>query len=85
MLRELTRAGFGADFVVGSSVGAMNAAHFAGVPDAAGVEKLEKIWLGLRRQDGSPWPSLKVTTSRRTAGACNETARGQPARGGLAK
>jgi NTE family protein len=84
MLRELTRAGFGADFVVGSSVGAMNAAHFAGVPDAAGVEKLEKIWLGLRRQDGSPW-SLKVTTSRWTAGAWNETARGQPARGGLAK
>ena len=54
MLRELTRAGVKADFVVGSSVGAMNAAYFAGAPDAAGVERLEKIWLGLRRQDVFP-------------------------------
>jgi NTE family protein len=43
MLRELMRAGVKADFVVGSSVGAMNAAYFAGAPDAAGVERLEKI------------------------------------------
>jgi NTE family protein len=54
MLRELTRAGVKADFVVGSSVGAMNAAHFAGAPDAAGVDKLERIWRGLRRRDVFP-------------------------------
>ena len=36
MLRELMRAGVTADFVVGSSVGAMNAAYFAGAPDVAG-------------------------------------------------
>jgi NTE family protein len=54
MLRELTRAGVKADFVVGSSVGAMNAAYFAGAPDAAGVDKLEKIWRGLRRRDVFP-------------------------------
>jgi NTE family protein len=32
MLRELTRHGLQADFVVGSSVGALNAAYFAGSP-----------------------------------------------------
>ena len=54
MLRELMRAGVTADFVVGSSVGAMNAAFFAGAPDAAGVNALERIWRGLRRQDVFP-------------------------------
>ena len=54
MLRELTHAGVSADFVVGSSVEAMNAAYFAGSPNAAGVDKLEKIWRGLRRHDVFP-------------------------------
>ncbi len=54
MLRELLRAGVNADFVVGSSVGAMNAAYFAGAPNAAGVDKLERIWRGLRRHDVFP-------------------------------
>jgi NTE family protein len=54
MLRALMHAGVSADFVVGSSVGAMNAAYFAGAPNAAGVEKLEKIWRGLRRHDVFP-------------------------------
>ena len=54
MLRELIRAGVRADFVVGSSVGALNAAHFAGAPHAAGVDKLEEIWRGLRRRDVFP-------------------------------
>ena len=54
MLRELMRAGIVADFVVGSSVGAMNAAYFAGASDAAGIDTLEKIWRGLRRQDVFP-------------------------------
>lgn len=54
MLRELLNAGVSADFVVGSSVGAMNAAYFAGAPNTAGVDKLEKIWRGLRRQDVFP-------------------------------
>ena len=54
MLRALMHAGVSADFVVGSSVGAMNAAYFAGAPNAAGVDKLEKIWRGLRRHDVFP-------------------------------
>ena len=54
MLRELIHAEVSADLVVGSSVGAMNAAYFAGAPNAAGVDKLEKVWRGLRRHDVFP-------------------------------
>ena len=54
MLRELMHAGVSADLVLGSSVGAMNAAYFAGAPNAAGVDKLEKVWRGLRRHDVFP-------------------------------
>ncbi|HRO13869.1 MAG TPA: patatin-like phospholipase family protein [Paracoccus sp. (in: a-proteobacteria)] len=51
MLLALTKAGLRPDFVIGSSVGALNAAHFAGAPDLAGVERLAQIWCGLRRSD----------------------------------
>jgi NTE family protein len=54
MLRELVRFGLAPDFVVGSSVGAINASYFAGAPNAAGVEKLADIWRGLRRRDVFP-------------------------------
>jgi NTE family protein len=54
MLRELTRAGVGADLVAGSSVGAINAAYFAGDPTSAGVEKLEAVWRRLHRNDVFP-------------------------------
>lgn len=54
MLRELTRRGVSADFVVGSSVGAINASYFASAPNAVGIEKLEKIWCALRRHHVFP-------------------------------
>jgi NTE family protein len=54
MLRTLLDAGVRADFVVGASVGAINAGYFAGAPDAAGVAKLARIWSGLRRSDIFP-------------------------------
>ena len=54
MLRALIRAGVSADLVIGSSVGAMNAAYFAGAPHAVGVDKLEKVWRGMRRRDVFP-------------------------------
>jgi NTE family protein len=54
MLRELTRRGLSADFVVGSSVGAINASYFAAAPNPAGIEKLETIWRALRRHDVFP-------------------------------
>ena len=54
MLRELMRYGLDADFVVGSSVGALNASYFAAAPNAAGVEKLACVWCSLRRHDVFP-------------------------------
>jgi NTE family protein len=54
MLRTLLACGVRPDFVVGSSVGAINASYFAAAPDAAGVAALERIWAGLRRSDIFP-------------------------------
>ncbi|MBC7767663.1 MAG: patatin-like phospholipase family protein [Phycisphaerales bacterium] len=48
-LRELVRVGERPDFVVGASVGALNACFFAARPDGEGVEALEEIWRGLKR------------------------------------
>jgi NTE family protein len=59
MLKALIARGFTADFVVGSSVGAINAAHFAGDPTPDGVARLEAIWRGLRRADVFPFPTLR--------------------------
>ena len=55
MLRVLLANGVQPDFVVGASVGAINASYFAGVPTAEGVAKLERIWTGLRRSDIFPF------------------------------
>lgn len=57
-LRTLTAAGVKPDFVVGSSVGAINAAHFASDPTIDGVERLEQIWRGVRRRDVFPVTAL---------------------------
>src|SRR3977135_1434229 len=46
--------GISADMVVGSSVGAINGAYYAGDPTLKGVLQLETIWRGLRRQDVFP-------------------------------
>lgn len=54
MLRVLLSSGVQPDFVVGASVGAINASYFAGAPNAGGVAMLERIWSGLRRSDIFP-------------------------------
>ena len=54
MLRTLLAHGLRPDFVVGSSVGAINASYFAAAPDADGVAALGRIWAGLRRSDVFP-------------------------------
>lgn len=54
MLHALLESGLRPDFVVGSSVGAINAAYFAGAPDLDGVERLAQLWSGLRRADVFP-------------------------------
>src|SRR5262245_29008870 len=54
MLKALSGTGFAADMIVGSSVGAINAAYFAGNATPGGAAELEAIWRGLRRQDVFP-------------------------------
>jgi NTE family protein len=55
MLRVLLSYGLRPDFVVGASVGAINAAYFASAPTAECVSRLERIWSGLRRADIFPF------------------------------
>src|SRR5271169_6356246 len=50
MMQALTAHGLVADMVVGSSVGAMNCAYYAGTPTLAGVNRLAMIWRDLRRR-----------------------------------
>lgn len=58
MLRELLRWGEHPGFVVGASAGAINAAYFAGCPNADGVATLESLWCNIRRQDIMPFSML---------------------------
>jgi NTE family protein len=54
MLKALLAHGEAPDFVVGSSVGAINAAYFAGDPTPRGAAGLEQLWRGLKRRDIFP-------------------------------
>lgn len=67
MLRALSANGVTADMVVGSSVGAINGAYYAGAPTAEGVERLAEIWLSLRREDIFPvtWRTMLSFLVRR--------------------
>jgi NTE family protein len=54
MLQALMEAGIKPDFLIGTSVGAVNAAWLAGQPNLQGALRLAEIWSGLRRQDVFP-------------------------------
>jgi len=54
MLQALFENGVAPDLLVGTSVGAVNAAWIAGRPTVDGAHALAEIWLGLRRQDVFP-------------------------------
>ncbi len=58
MLRALVEAGVRADFLVGASAGAINAAFYAGRPTREGVDELAAIWAGLRARDVFPFSPL---------------------------
>jgi NTE family protein len=60
MMHSLAAHGISADMVVGSSVGALNGAYYAGDPTLKGVLQLETIWRGLHRHDVFPvtWRTL---------------------------
>jgi NTE family protein len=67
MMHSLAARGISADMVVGSSVGALNGAYFAGDPTLKGVLQLETIWRGLTRHDVFPvtWRTLLGFLRRR--------------------
>ena len=54
MLRALMHRGIRPDFVLGSSVGAINAVYFATNPTPDGVDRLERVWRSVRREDVFP-------------------------------
>ena len=54
MMQALFDAGIKPDLLVGSSVGAVNAAWIGAWPAKEGVQKLAEIWTGLRRDDVFP-------------------------------
>jgi NTE family protein len=60
MLQSLAAHGIGADMVVGSSVGALNGAFYAGNPTVGGMDRLAEIWRDLKRHDVFPmtWRTL---------------------------
>ena len=60
MLKALTAAGVKADMIVGSSVGAINAAYFAGNPTSDGARALDLVWRRLKRNEVFPvtWRAL---------------------------
>lgn len=67
MLQALMEAGIKPDFLIGTSVGAVNAAWLAGQPDLGGALKLAEIWTGLRRQDVfplNPWAGAQGLLGR---------------------
>ena len=67
MLHSLVANGVSADMVVGSSVGAINGAYYAGAPTLKGVLELETVWRALTRHDVFPitWRTLLTFLWRR--------------------
>jgi len=59
MLKALVEYGVRADLVVGSSVGAINAAFFAARPDLEGVRLLQQAWHDVRRKNVFPIGPLR--------------------------
>lgn len=58
MLKGLQAAGITADLVAGVSVGSLNAYCYACNPGIEGIAALERIWLGISRDDVFPRPGL---------------------------
>ena len=54
MLRALVQEDIYPDFLIGSSVGALNTAHFALAPSPQGVIELADIWKKVKRSEVFP-------------------------------
>ncbi|HET7311115.1 MAG TPA: patatin-like phospholipase family protein [Mycobacteriales bacterium] len=73
MLLALAERGVTPDLVVGTSVGAINAAYIAGRPGLDGVKALAEIWSGLSRRQIFPTDPLRLVrvAARREPGFAN--------------
>jgi NTE family protein len=60
MLRALSDAGIVPDLLVGTSVGALNAAMFSAAPDGEGVALLDDTWCSARRAQIFPISPLRM-------------------------
>lgn len=69
MLRALFEQGVRPDLLIGTSVGAVNAAWVSDRPDADGVHELGAIWVSLRRHD--VFPLSPLTGARGLIGRSN--------------
>src|SRR6185437_16745 len=69
MLRALFEHECRPDFLLGTSVGSVNAAWVAGRPDRDGMDSLAEVWLGLRRQH--VFPLSPMTSARGLLGRSN--------------
>ncbi|WP_377267621.1 patatin-like phospholipase family protein [Peterkaempfera sp. SMS 1(5)a] len=66
-LRALTQAGITPDLIVGSSAGALNGAAFAADPSIEGIDRLEALWLSIKRRHVAPFSLrtlIKASTGR---------------------
>lgn len=68
-LQALFEAGIVPDAVVGTSVGAINAAYIAMDPTARRAVALERVWRGMTRED--VFPGGRFTVARRLAARAN--------------
>ena len=55
MLQALLEAGIEPDIVVGTSIGAVNAAHLAADPSLENIERLKQCWCSVRARDIFPF------------------------------
>lgn len=69
MLKAMFQSGMRPDLLIGTSVGAVNAAWVAGRPSVEGMAELAKIWGGLRRQH--VFPLSPITGVRGLLGRTN--------------
>ncbi|OLC20665.1 MAG: hypothetical protein AUH80_07825 [Chloroflexi bacterium 13_1_40CM_4_65_16] len=69
MLRALFENDCCPDLLIGTSVGAVNAAWVAARPDCDGMAELAEIWMSLRR--GNVFPLSPVTSARGLLGQAN--------------
>jgi NTE family protein len=83
MLRALFENDVRPDFLIGSSVGAVNAAWVAGRPERDATVELADIWLSLRRQD--VFPLSPLTSARGLLGRSNHLISNQSLRSVLAQ